>query len=70
MAPESLLVFLNVCRKIQQPHRITVVAFTSGIQGIIFPQGTKVLLRTNSSKDNTRVELERVEMDSYGSWVF
>jgi hypothetical protein len=35
-----------------------------------FPQGTYVLLLANSSKDNTRVELERVEMDSYGSWVF
>jgi hypothetical protein len=30
----------------------------------------KVLLLANSSKDNTRVGLERVEMDSYGSWVF
>jgi hypothetical protein len=30
----------------------------------------EVLLLANSSKDNIRVELERVEMDSYGSWVF
>jgi hypothetical protein len=30
----------------------------------------EVLLLANSSKDNTRVELERVDMDSYGSWVF
>jgi hypothetical protein len=30
----------------------------------------EILLLANSSKDNTRVELERVEMDSYGSWVF
>jgi hypothetical protein len=30
----------------------------------------EVFLRDNSSKDNTRVELERVEMDFFGSWVF
>jgi hypothetical protein len=29
----------------------------------------EVLLLANSSKDNTRVELERVEMDFYGFWV-
>ena len=31
--------------------------------------GTEVFLLDNSSKDNTRVKLERVEMDSYGFWV-
>jgi hypothetical protein len=35
-----------------------------------FSQGMEVLLLPNSSKDNIGVELERVEMDSYGSWVF
>jgi hypothetical protein len=27
------------------------------------------VLLANLSKDNTRVKLERVEMDSYGFWV-
>jgi hypothetical protein len=34
-----------------------------------FPQGTEVLFLANLSKDSTRVNLERVEMDSYGFWV-
>ena len=29
----------------------------------------EVLLLASLSKDNTRVKLERVEMDSYGFWV-
>ena len=29
----------------------------------------KVLFLANSSKDNTRVKLVRVDMDSYGFWV-
>ena len=31
-----------------------------------FPQGTEVLLLASLSKDNTRVKLARVEIDSYG----
>ena len=30
----------------------------------------EVSLLASSSKDNTRVKLERVEMDSYGFWVY
>jgi hypothetical protein len=30
----------------------------------------EVLLLASSSKDNTRGKLERVEMDSYGFWVY
>jgi hypothetical protein len=52
-----------------QAYGITVVAFTRKYSGIVFPQGTEVFLLANSSKDNIRVELERVEMDSYGFWV-
>jgi hypothetical protein len=33
MAPESLLVFLNVNKKIPQAHGITVVAFTQKYSG-------------------------------------
>ena len=40
------------------------------IQGIVFPHGMEVFLLANSSKDNTSVKLERVEMDSYGFWVY
>ena len=69
MAPKSLLVFLNAYRKILQAHRITVVSFTQKYSGIIFPQGMEVFLLANSSKDNIRVNLERVDMDSYGFWV-
>jgi hypothetical protein len=35
-----------------------------------YSQGTEVLLLSNSYKDNTRVKLERVEMDSYYFWVY
>jgi hypothetical protein len=49
-----------------QAYGIIVVAFTRKYLGIVFPQGTKVFLLANSSKDNIRVELERAEMDSYG----
>jgi hypothetical protein len=52
-----------------QAYGITIVAFTRKYLGIVFPQGTEVFLLANSSKDNIRVELERVEMDSYGFWV-
>ena len=61
----AVLVFLKTDRKIPQAHEITVVAFTRKYSGYrIFPQGTEVLLLANSSKDNTRVKLKRVEMDS------
>jgi hypothetical protein len=36
------------------------------VNNIVFQQGTQVFLLAISSKDNTRVELERVEMDSCG----
>ena len=36
------------------------------MQGIVFSTGNGGTLLANSSKDNTRVKLERVEMDFYG----
>jgi hypothetical protein len=61
-----LLVFLNAYRNNPQAHKITIIAFHPEIFRVsYFPQGTKVNLLASSSKDNTRVELKRVENDSY-----
>ena len=47
-------------------HEITIVAFHPKVFRVsYFPQGTEVNHLSSSSKDNTRVELVVVEMDSY-----
>ena len=66
-----LLVFLNTYRNNPQAYGITVVAFHWEVFRVShFPWGTEVLLLANSSKDNIRVKLARVEMDSYGYRVY
>jgi hypothetical protein len=37
---------------------------TGSIQGIVFSIGNRCILLANLSKDNTRIELVEVEMDS------
>ena len=50
---------------------ITVVALHLEVFRVsYFPQGTEVFLQASSSKDNTRIEMVRVEMESYGFRVF
>jgi hypothetical protein len=54
-------------QKNPQAYGITVIAFTRNYLGYrIFYRELRYFLLANSSKDNTRVELERVEMDFYG----
>ena len=66
-----LLVFLNTYRNNPQAHEITIVAFHLEVFRVsYFPQGMKVNLLSSSSKDNTRVELVEVDMDSYGYMVY
>jgi hypothetical protein len=60
------VVFLNVNKENPQAHRITVVALPASTQGIVFSTSNGGTLLASSSKDNTRIELVRVEMDSYG----
>jgi hypothetical protein len=66
--PEMLVgIFFNTNRNNLQAHEITIVAlYPSEIQGIISSTGNGGTLLPNFPKDNTRIELERVEKDSYG----
>ena len=67
----AVLVFLNTYRNNPQVHGITIVAFHLEVFRVsYFPQGMEVNLLSSSSKDNTRVELAEVEMDSYSFTVF
>ena len=60
-----MLIFLNAYRNNPQAHGIIIVALHLEVFRVsYFPQGMEVLLLANSSKVNTRVKLERVEMDS------
>ena len=66
-----MLVFPNAYRNNPQAHGITVVALHLEVFRVsYFPQGTEVFLQASSSKDNTRIELMRVEMDSYDLRVY
>jgi len=63
---KCLLVFLNANRNDPQAHGITVVAFHPEVFRVsYFPQGTEANILPSSSKDNTRIELARVVVDSY-----
>ena len=57
----SMLVFLNAYRNNSQAHGTTIVA----LHPELFT-GNESILLASSSKDNTRIELVRVEMDFYG----
>ena len=62
-----MLVFLNTNRNNPQVHGITVVALHPEVFRVsYFSQGTEVNLLSSSSKDNPRVELIEVEIDSSG----
>ena len=66
-----MLVFVNAYRNNLQAYGITVVALHLEVFRVsYFPQGTEVNLLSSLSKDNTRVELVDVEMDSYSFRVF
>jgi len=68
---KCLLVFLNAYRNNPQAHRITVVVLHPKVFRVsYFPQRTEVNLLSSSSKDNTRLELAEVELDSYSFRVF
>jgi hypothetical protein len=61
------LVFLNAYRNNSQVHGSSVIALhTEVFRVLYFPTSNGGILLANSSKDNTRVELEWVEKDSYG----
>ena len=67
MAPEMLLVFLNINRNNLQVYGSTIVALHPKVFRVsYFPQGTEVNLLSSSSKDNTRIELVEGREDSYG----
>ena len=66
----TLLVFLNANRNNPQAHGSTIVSLHPEVFRVsYFPQGMEINLLSSSSKDNTRVELAEVEMDSYGFMV-
>ena len=65
----TLLVFLNAYRNNPQAHGIAVVTFHPEVIKVsYFPQAHTLL--SSSFKDNTRVELVKVEMDAYGYRVY
>jgi hypothetical protein len=66
-----LLVFLNAYGNNPQAHSITVVAFHPEVFRVsFFSIGNGGSLLASSSKDNTRVELVKVELDFYGYRVY
>ena len=66
-----MLIFLNAYRNNPQAHGIIIVALHLEVFRVsYFPQGMVVNLLSISSKDNTRLELAEVELDSYSFRVF
>ena len=64
---KCLLVFLNASRNNLQAHESTVVALHSEVFKVsYFPQKMEVNLLSNSSKDNTGIELVEGRENSYG----
>jgi hypothetical protein len=67
MALEMLVGIFNAYRNNPQAHGSTVIALHPEVFRVsYFSTGNLGILLATLSKDDTRVELERVEKDSYG----